>query len=151
MKKITVLATVIGSAFYLSAFARADDIQFITLPKVVQTSVIKETHITDPTSVTRVVRAHEGIYAVTVRGDAGERVVYVNETGTIVQAPATSTAVEEKVQTVQPAAPTTEAVVTYDQVQKNESQYQLIEKKGKKEIYLDKQTGQKVTVKREND
>lgn len=146
-----MLATVIGSALYLSAFARADDIQFITLPKVVQTSVIKETHITDQTSVTRVVRAHDGIYAVTVRGDAGERVVYVNETGAIVQAPATSTAVEEKVQTVQPAAQTTEAVVTYDQVQKSESRYQLIEKKGKKEIYLDKQTGQKVTVKREND
>jgi len=145
-----MLAAVIGSSLYLCAFARADDIQFITLPQVVQTSVIKETHIVGPKSVTRVTRAHDGVYAVTVRSETGEKVVYVNEAGTIIQAPATSTTVEERVQTVQPAQ-TTQTVVAYDQVQKSQSRYQLIEKKGDKEIYLDKQTGEKVTVKREND
>jgi hypothetical protein len=39
----------------------------------------------------------------------------------------------------------------YDQVQQNVSRYELLEKKGKKEIYRDNQTGQKVTVKREKD
>jgi hypothetical protein len=44
-----------------------------------------------------------------------------------------------------------ESVITYEQVQKNLPRYELVEKKGKKEVYYDRQTGQKVTVKREND
>jgi hypothetical protein len=40
---------------------------------------------------------------------------------------------------------------TYDQVQQNQSRYQLLEKKGKKEVYLDRQTGQQVTVEREKE
>jgi hypothetical protein len=108
---------------------------------------------------------------VTVRGTTGEQVVYVNESGLVVQAPAATTVVQKSVETVQPAAEqqpvtTTEVhksvetvqpavespqtVVTYDQVQQNVSRYQLIENKGKKEIYRDTQTGQKVIVKREN-
>ena len=43
-----------------------------------------------------------------------------------------------------------QTVVTYDQVQKDLPRYELLEKKGKKEIYIDHQTGQKVTVKRED-
>ena len=39
----------------------------------------------------------------------------------------------------------------YDQVQKDLPRYQLLEKKGRKEGYLDRKTGQKVTVKREKD
>jgi uncharacterized membrane protein len=41
-------------------------------------------------------------------------------------------------------------VVTYDQVRQNVSRYQLLEKKGTKEVYRDNRTGQKVTVKLEN-
>jgi adenine specific DNA methylase Mod len=43
-----------------------------------------------------------------------------------------------------------EIVVTYDQVQKDTSRYQLLTKKGNKEVYRDNQTGQKVTVERQN-
>jgi hypothetical protein len=36
------------------------------------------------------------------------------------------------------------------QVQQNVSRYQLLEKEGTKEVYRDNKTGQKMTVKREN-
>ena len=129
-------------ALSLAAFARADEIQFTTLPQPIQTSVIRETHISDPTMVTRVVRDEGGIYAVTVRENDATRVVYVNDTGTIVQAPSSTTTTT----TTERAEP----VVTYQQVQQDLPRYQLIEKKGNKEIYMDRQTGQKVKVKRED-
>jgi hypothetical protein len=129
----------------LSAFARADDIQFTTLPQPIQTSVIRETHISGPTAVTRVVRENGGIYAVTLRENEGTRIVYVNEGGTIVQAPSSTTT------TTTTTEPTEEQVITYEQVQQDVPRYQLIEKKGDKEIYMDRQTGKKVKVKREKD
>jgi hypothetical protein len=135
---IGILAMVLS----LAAFARADEIQFTTLPQPIQTSVIRETHISDPAMVTRVVRDEGGIYAVTVRENDATRVVYVNDTGTIVQAPSSTTTTT----TTERAEP----VVTYQQVQQDVPRYQLIEKKGDKEIYMDRQTGQKVKVKREN-
>jgi hypothetical protein len=51
---------------------------------------------------------------------------------------------------VQPAVESSQTVVTYDEVQKDTSRYQLLTKKGNKEVYRDNQTGQKVTVKRQN-
>jgi hypothetical protein len=51
----------------------------------------------------------------------------------------------------QPTQPAEGTVVTYDQVQQEQSRYQLLEKKGRKEVYLDRQTGQKVKVEREKD
>jgi hypothetical protein len=162
MKKITAIALAFGTIACLNRVAQADEIQFTTLPQTVQTTVIRETHIASPTYVTRVMRDENGIYAVTVRENSGNRVVYVSPEGAIVQAPGTTTttttttstiqqptsttAVQQPVQTVQPAEGT---VVTYDHVQQNLPRYQLIEKKGKKEIYYDRQTGQKVIVKRE--
>ena len=71
-------------------------------------------------------------------------------TMTTVQAPTQpihSTQTTTKV--AQPAEEGT--VVTWDQVQQNQPPYKLLEKKGRKEVYLDNQTGQKVTVKREKD
>lgn len=127
----------------LAAFARADEIQFSTLPQPVQTSVIRETHIAGPSMVTRVVRDQGGIYAVTVRQNDATRVVYLNDTGMIVQAPATTTTTTTTRQV--------EPVITYQQVQQELPRYQLIEKKGDKEVYYDRQTGQKVKVKRERD
>jgi hypothetical protein len=126
----------------LGVFARADDIQFTTLPQVVQTTVVRETHIPDATLVTRVVREDGGIYAVTVRQNDATRVVYVNEAGAIVDSP-TSTVTT----TTEPAE---QEVITYEQVKQNLPRYELIEKKGNKEVYLDHQTGQKVKVKRED-
>jgi hypothetical protein len=134
MKKITTLGVTIGATLCLGLLAQADEIQFTTLPQPVQTTVIRETHITSPTSVTRVIRQDSGVYAVTVHRDTGDQIFYVNDTGNIVQEPAT-----------------TQTVVTQEQVQQDLPRYQLLEKKGKKEVYFDRQTGQKVTVKREND
>jgi hypothetical protein len=144
--KVLFLAAVLGSV----GFARADEvIQFTTLPQTVQSTVIRETHISSPTAVTRVVRAGDGVYAVTVGGDSGSRVVYVNEAGTIVQSPATSSTTTT---TVEQAAPATETstVVTTEQIQSDSGRYQLLKKEHNKEIYLDRQTGQKVKVERKD-
>jgi hypothetical protein len=147
IKALFLAAAVLGSV----GFARADEvIQFTTLPQTVQTTVVRETHISSPTAVTRVIRAGDGVYAVTVRGDSGSRVVYVNDAGTIVEHPAASSTTTTT--TTEQAEPATETgtVVTTEQVQSDAGRYQLLEKKGNKEIYLDRQTGQKVRVKRED-
>jgi hypothetical protein len=158
MTKKSILAIMVAAGACLDIVAQADEIQFTALPETVQTTVIRETHIASPTGVVRVIRDSTGVYTVTVRGTQGDQVVYVNETGTIVQAPATTTTTTVQtaqpalpVQPVQPAAGTQQTVTTYDEVQKSQSRYELVEKKGKKEIYIDHQTGQKVTVKRDND
>jgi hypothetical protein len=139
----------------LHSAALADEIQFTTLPPQVQTTVVRETHIANPTYVTRVVRDESGVYMVTVRGNGGDQVVYVNSEGLIVQPSSssttttTTTTVQQPTQTTEP--PVEGTVVTYDQIQLDQPRYQLLEKKGKKEVYLDRKTGQKVTVKREKD
>lgn len=130
-------------ALSLAAFARADEIQFTTLPQPIQTSVIRETRISDPSMVTRVIRDEGGVYAVTVRENDATRVVYVNDSGMIVQAPSLATTTTTTTERAEP-------VVTYQQIQQGQPRYQLIEKKGDKEVYMDRQTGQKVKVKREN-
>jgi Fe-S cluster biogenesis protein NfuA len=147
MKKITTLLLALGASIALSSApsAQADEIQFTTLPQPVQTTVIRETQIADPSYVTRVVRSDGGTYAVTVRRESGEQVVYVNAEGAIVQAPASTTTTT----TVQ--QPAQEEVVTYEQVQKDLPRYELIKKEGRKEVYRDRQTGQKVKVEREKD
>jgi hypothetical protein len=94
----------------LSAFARADEMEFTTLPRPVQRSVIRETHISGPAAVTRVIRENDGIYAVTVRESEGTRMVYVNKGGTIVQAPSSTV-------TTTTTEPTEQQVITYEQVQ----------------------------------
>jgi hypothetical protein len=151
MKKSLLPILLIAAGAFLNTAAQADDIQFTTLPQTVQTTVVRETHIQGSAGVVRVIRDTSGIYAVTVRGDAGDQVVYVNDAGAIVQAPAAGTTTTTTVQSAQPVTTTEQTVVTSDEVQKSQSRYELLEKKGKKEIYLDHQTGQKVTVKREND
>lgn len=134
---------ILAMALSLAAFARADEIQFTTLPQPIQTSVIRETRISDPSMVTRVIRDEGGVYAVTVRENDATRVVYVNDSGMIVQAPSLATTTTTTTERAEP-------VVTYQQIQQGQPRYQLIEKKGDKEVYMDRQTGQKVKVKREN-
>jgi hypothetical protein len=153
MKKIAAIALAFGASICLSPAARADDIQFTTLPPTVQTTVIRETHIANPSYVTRVIRDENGVYAVTVRGETGNQIVYVNNEGAIVHEPATTTTTTTTTQqptTVQTTQPGEQTVVTYDQVQQNLPRYQLLKKEGKKEIYYDRQTGQKVKVERED-
>lgn len=140
MKTYAALLTLTLS---LGALARADEIEFTTLPQPIQTTVIRETHIPSATAVTRVVRQDGGIYAVTVRQSEGTRVVYVNEGGQIVQVPSSTV-------TTTTTEPAEQQVITYEQVQQDLPRYQLIEKKGDKEIYLDRQTGQKIKVERKD-
>jgi hypothetical protein len=155
MKKV-ILPLLIAAGALAGTSVRADEIQFTTLPQPVQTTVIRETHITGPANVTRVVHDTNGVYAVTVRSDAGDKVVYVNDSGTVVQAPGTTTTVQTTQttqttqQAVQPTNSSEQTVVTYDQVQGNQGRYELIKKEHDKEVYLDHQTGQKVIVKRKD-
>jgi len=143
-----VYSIAIWAGLCFGTIAQADDLRFTALPQTMQATVIRETRIPGGSGVTRIVRDSGGIYVVTVRGATGEQVVYVNEAGLIVPAPVTTTTVQKE--TVQPAEESSQAVVTYDEVQKDTSRYELITKKGDKEVYRDNQTGQKVTVKRQN-
>jgi hypothetical protein len=144
MKKITTFVLAFGAAVTLIPLAHSDEIEFTTLPQPVQTTVIRETHIQNPSAVTHVVRSGDGIYSITVRDTSGDRVVYVNPEGAIVQAPANSTTTT----TVQ--QPGEEQVIAYGQIQDNMQRYQLVKKEGRKEVYLDRQTGKKVKVERED-
>ena len=142
MKNVTRFIAITGASVFLVALAKADEIQFTTLPQVVQSSVIKQTRIASPTRVVRVVQDN-GIYGVTVMTDTGQQVVYVNPTGEIVQAP---TVTRETTTTTTTGVP--DEVVTTQEIQQAGSRYELIEKKGNKEIYIDHQTGRKVKVER---
>ena len=138
MNKITRFTLVLLTLGCLTAVAKADDIQFMTLPQPARTTVIRETHIVGPTDVVRVVRQDNGLYAVTVRKDPGQEIVYVNGAGQIVQPVAASSTVIETTQ-----APTLDTFVH----NLDSSRYQLIEKKEEKEVYLDKLTGTKWVLK----
>jgi uncharacterized protein YqgV (UPF0045/DUF77 family) len=70
-------------------------------------------------------------------------VVYLNEAGLIVQAPAINTTIQNSVEMVLSAIESSHTAVTYHQVQQNVSRYQLLEKKATKEGYRDNRTGQK--------
>jgi hypothetical protein len=140
MRKITNLAIAIGAGLCFGANAQADNLRFTALPPTVQSTVIRETRIPNASSVTRIVQDSGGTYVITVHGATGEQVIYVNETGLIVQAPVTTTTVQKSAGTVLPAFESSQTVVTYDQVQQNVSRYQLLEKKGTKEVYRDNRT-----------
>jgi len=145
MKTKVILPVLVAMSAFLRTSAQADEVQFTTLPQPVQTTVIRETHISGPSSVLRVLKEQNGIYAITVREETGEQVVYVNGSGAIVQTPATTT-----IQSAQPATETQQTIITYDEIQKNQSRYELLKKEHDKEVYLDHQTGQKITIKRKD-
>jgi hypothetical protein len=142
MKNVTRLIAVAAASVCFVALAKADEIQFTTLPQVVQSSVIKQTRITSPSRVVRVVQ-DSGIYGVTVMTDTGQQVIYVNPTGEIVEAP---TVRGETTTTTTTEVP--DQMVTTQEIQTAGNRYELIEKKGNKEIYIDHQTGRKVKVER---
>jgi hypothetical protein len=138
MNKITRFALVLWTSSCLTAVVKADDVQFMTLPQPAQTTVIRETHIVGPTDVVRVVRQDNGLYAVTVRKNPGQEIVYVNGAGQIMQPVAANSTVIETSQ-----APSLDTFVH----NLDSSRYQLIEKKEEKEVYLDKLTGTKWVLK----
>jgi len=132
--------------------AKADDVQFVTLPQVVRTAVVRETHIPDYSRVTRVMRDVNGVYQVTVRRDTDNAVLYVDPTGRLVNeqyvafdsaAPVATTQPAQQVVVTESTAPNVDSFVR----SLDASRYQLIEKKGNKEVYLDRATGAKWQVK----
>ena len=144
--KILIIATVIGLG--VTTVALGDEVQFITLPQAVRTAVIRQTNIPDYSRVTRVYQDQNGLYEVTVRGNTDNEVLYLEPTGSIVreQTVALNTPVATRgviTKTVTVEQPT---VDTYVRDLDQPDRFQLIEKKGIKEVYLDKQTGQRWKV-----
>src|SRR5215469_14221723 len=81
---------------------------------------------------------NNGLYAVTVRNNPGEQIVYVNGAGQVMQPIASNSTVIETTQ-----APDLDTFVH----NLDSSRYQLIEKKEEREVYLDKLTGTKWVLK----
>ena len=148
--KILTIAAVIGLG--VTTVALGDEIQFVTLPQVVRTAVVRETNIPDYSRVTRVIQDQNGLYEVTVRRNTDNQVLFVEPTGSIVR--------EQTVALNAPVVPTGGVVTKTVTIEEptvdtfvrslDQDRFQLIEKKGIKEVYLDKLTGErwKVEVRR---
>jgi lipoprotein-anchoring transpeptidase ErfK/SrfK len=154
--KLLTFAAVVGLGTLVQA--NADDVQFVTLPQVVRTTVVRESNIPDYSRVTRVLRDDNGIFEVTVRRDTDNEVLYVDQAGRLVRQQ--TVAVAAPVQTTQPTQPILTQTVTETATSPgvdtfvrslDDARYQLIEKKGNKEVYRDKNTGTKWVVKVERD
>jgi len=152
MRANTLLfAANLGFGAFVSA--KADELQFTTLPDVVRTTVVRQTNIPDYSRVMRVIRDPSGVYEVTVRRDSNDDVLYVDDygrlvrertiavapAGRVVQAPAGTVVQQTVTETTEPTADT--FIRSLDS-----ARYQLIEKKRNKEVYRDRQTGRKWVV-----
>ena len=146
---------VVAGALGLSgmAAALADDIQFVTLPETVRTAVIRETRIPDVSRVTRVVRDENGLYEVTVRRESDNDVVYVDPYGRVVRQQAVAFPQPMDRQVVTETVRQDHEYPTVDTIVRSldTARFQLIEKKENKEVYLDRQTGEKWKVKVEKE
>ena len=144
--KILIIATVVGSG--VTSVALGDEIQFVTLPQTVRTAVVRETNIPDYSRVTRVYQDQNGLYEVTVRRNTDNQVLFVEPTGSIVR--------EQTVALNAPVVPTGGVVTKTVTIEEptvdtfvrslDQDRFQLIEKKGIKEVYLDKLTGERWKV-----
>jgi len=146
--KILAIAGIAGLG--MLAQANADEVQFVTLPEVVRTTVVREGNIPDYSRVSRVIRDNQGIYEVTVRRATDNEVLFVDPAGRLVRQE--TVAVTAPVQTTWPIVtetvteePSTPGVNTFVRSLDND-RYQLIEKKDNKEVYRDKETGTKWVV-----
>ena len=143
-----LLAAILGFGAFVSA--KAHDIQFTTLPDVVKTTVIRQTNIPDYSRVMRVIRDPSGVYEVTVRRDSADDVLYVDDDGRLVREHTVAVAPAGRV-VQQTVTETTEPTVDTFVRSLDNARYQLIEKKGNKEIYRDRQTGRKWVVRVEEE
>src|ERR1700726_4291114 len=162
--KFIAFAAVLGLGTLVQA--NADEVQFVTLPQVVRTTVVREGNIPDETRVTRVLRDENGVYEVTVRRDIDNEVLFVDPAGRLVRqqkvavaAPVRTPPTPQAAQVSQPlvtqtvtesaAAPTVDTFIR----SLDDARYQLVEKKGNKEVYRDRNTGTRwvVKVEREDD
>src|ERR1700686_3073841 len=146
--KILAIAGVVGSGVLPQA--NADEIQFVTLPEVVRTTVVRESNIPDYSRVTRVIRDNQGIYEVTVRRATDNEVLFVDPAGPLMRQQ--TVPVAAPVQTTRPIVtetateePSTPGVNTFV-LSLDNARYQLIEKKGDKEVSRDTETGTKWVV-----
>jgi hypothetical protein len=153
--KCKLLAIVAVAGLGVLVQANADEVQFVTLPDVVRTAVVREGNIPDYSRVVRVLRDENGIYEVTVRRDTDSEVLFVDPAGRLVRQQTVT--VSAPVHTTQPVITqtVTESSPSVDTFVRalDDSRYQLVEKKGNKEIYRDKETGIRwvVKVEREDD
>src|SRR5258708_21668237 len=143
--KLLAIAAVAGLG--VLAQANADEIQFVSLPAVVRTTVVRQSNIPDYSRVTRVIRDNNGIYEVTVRRATDNEVLFVDPAGQLVRQQ--TVAVAAPVQTTRPILtqtvteePSTHGVSTFVRSLDN-ARYQLIEKKDDKEVYRDRETATK--------
>lgn len=144
--KILIIASVIGLG--VTTVALGDEIQFVTLPQVVRTAVVRETNIPDYSRVTRVIQDQNGLYEVTVHRNTDNAVLYVAPTGSIVrqQTVALNAAVLPPGQVITRTVTIEQPTVNTFVRSLDQDRFQLIEKKGIKEVYLDKQTGERWRV-----
>ena len=109
-----------------------------------------ETRIPDVSRVTRVVRDENGLYEVTVRRESDNDVVFVDPYGRVVrqQTAAFSQPVGVNRQVVTESVTEDAEYPTVDTFVRSldTARFQLIEKKGIKEVYLDKLTGERWRV-----
>jgi hypothetical protein len=166
--KINILAMAALGGFTALTSVKADDVQFVTLPDVVRTSVVREARLpgNDYSRITRVIRDGNGVYQITVHRDTDNYIVYVDNDGQIVreqsvsfnavpgrpiQSVQTFTARQPGLtETVTETAPSVPNVETFVR-SLNNGRYELIEKKDNKEVYRDRSTGIKWKVKVERD
>jgi hypothetical protein len=159
MKTIFLICTaVLGLGAVVQA--KADDVQFVTVPDVVRTTVVRETNIPDYSRVTRTIRDENGIYEVTVRRENENEILYVDAAGRLIReqpvAAVTSVRATQSIVTQPPVTQTVTEISTAPTVDTfvralDNNKYELIEKKGNKEVYRDRTTGTKWVVKVERD
>jgi hypothetical protein len=142
--KILTIAAVIGLG--VSTVAFGDEIQFVTLPQVVRTAVVRETNIPDYSRVTRVIQDQNGLYEVTVRRNTDNAVLFVQPTGTIVRQQTAGLNTVPAGQIITKTVTVEEPTVNTFIRSLDQDRFQLLEKKGIKEVYLDKLTGERWRV-----
>ena len=146
MKAKILIIAVIGLG--VTSVVLGDEIQFVALPQTVRTAVVRETNIPDDSRVARVYQDQNGLYEVTVRRNTDNEVLFVEPTGSIVQ--------EQTVALNAPVVPARGAVTKTVTIEEptvetfvrslDQDRFQLLEKKGIKEVYLDKLTGERWRV-----
>jgi hypothetical protein len=142
--KFLIIAAVIGLG--VTTVALGDEIQFVTLPQVVRTAVVRETNIPDYSRVTRVIQDQNGLYEVTVRRNTDNDVLYVEPTGTIIRQHTVALNAVLPGQIITKTVTVEEPTVNTFVRSLDQDRFQLIEKKGIKEVYLDKLTGERWRV-----
>ena len=142
--KILIVAAVIGLG--VTTVALGDEIQFVTLPQVVRTAVVRETNIPDYSRVTRVIQDQNGLYEVTVRRNTDNAVLFVQPTGTIVRQQTVGLNTVPAGQIITKTVTVEEPTVNTFIRSLDQDRFQLLEKKGIKEVYLDKLTGERWRV-----